>query len=436
MVGKFDKKTVKDIDLKNKRVLLRADYNVPISGGRIGDDYRLQTSLPTIQYILEQKPRALIIIAHLGRPTGPDDRACSLAPVAKRLEKLLGHRVFFVNDTVGPTARSAAEQLPKGGVLLLENLRFNPGEEADSDDFANALIQATKADIFVQDGFGVVHRKHASTHAITKLLPSVAGLLLEKEVSAIEQAIQKPERPMTAIVGGAKIADKIGVLNRFIEEADCVAVGGALANDFLHAEGVKVGKSLVDSQDFDLARRILTKARKAERERNFKFIIPVDGVVSTSADGRAATRVVDFGSDSLADIEAYPKKPKAKAYNIGADEMILDIGPISAARITGAVDLSRTVIWSGTLGMTEIKGIAGAHDPFGHGSRLVAEAIIGASNTHANKAFSVVGGGDTVSYIESKNWTRDFSFVSTGGSASLELMAGRKLPGLEALNDK
>lgn len=432
----FNKKTVRDISIKNKRVLMRADYNVPLDRSHILDDYRLRASLPSIRYILDQKPNGLVIVSHLGRPKGPDDKQFSLAPVAKRLSELLGRKVFFVSDCVGPTARLACEQLPPSGVLLLENLRFHQEEEADSTDFAKALAEVSQADIFVQDGFGVVHRKHASTDAITKLMPAVAGLLLEREIETIERVMTSPDRPLTAVIGGAKISDKIDVLSKFIDMADCVVVGGALANDFLHAEGVKIGDSLVDKEAFKLARDVLAKARKYEKERNFKFMVPVDGVVSRSADGRSSTRLVDFGAHALADIEAYPKKPKSSAYSLKAGEKILDIGPVSASRAAGAIDMSRTVVWAGTMGVAEAKPLTGAESPFGHGSCLVAEAIIGSSNHHANKAFSLVGGGDTVSYIESKGWVDDFSHVSTGGSASLELMAGHHLPGIDALENK
>lgn len=434
-MGIFNKHTVKDIDLAGERVLLRTDYNVPVDNGRITDDFRMKQSLPTIDYILGQKPERLVIISHLGRPTNAFDKSCSLKPVANHLAKLSGRKVIFVPDCIGDEVRQAVDDAEKGSILMLENLRFHPEEEKNEHDFAKKIVDAVGAEIFVQDGFGVVHRAHASTSAITNLLPSVAGLLLEKEVETITQVMKNPERPLVAVVGGAKIEDKIEVLKCLIELADCVAIGGAMANNFLKAEGIYIGKSICEKGDLGTAKTALSKARSKERKQAFSFLLPVDGVVSTSIDGRASTRVVDLTSFCLADIEAYPKTPKPKTYEVGKDEAIYDIGPVSAGRITGAISMARTVIWNGTLGVTETKGIAGAHPPFSHGTRMVAGAIIGSSNTQP-KPFSLVGGGDTVGYIEDEGLTEDFNHVSTGGGASLELMAGKKLPGVEALMDK
>lgn len=432
MVG-FNKKTVKDINLTGKRVLLRADYNVPIVDNRVADDYRIRKSLPTIKYILEQKPDCLIIISHLGRPEGRPDPELSLQPVAKKLSQLLDDQVGFGLDCIGQQAQSA---VAKGGVLLLENLRFHAGEEKDDPAFAKKIVLSTGAQIFVQDGFGVVHRAHASTDAITKLLPSVAGLLLEAEVVTIRQALAEPQRPFIAIVGGAKISDKIEVLAKFIKNCDAVAVVGALANNFLAVEDIHIGKSLVERGLRDETEAILELAKSEANRRAFNFLVPVDAVVARSVDGRLPTRLVDLSSNSLADIEAYPKKPLLKSHSVAADELVLDIGPISAAQIAGAIKMSRTAIWAGTAGVTETKGLAGAQPPFGHGSRIIAEALIGESLVHKNKPFTIVGGGDTVSYVEAEGLVDDFNHVSTGGSASLDLMAGKKLPGLEVLEDK
>ncbi len=428
-------KIIQDVELRGKRVLLRADYNVPTKGGRIEDDFRLRESLSTINYILKHGAKNLVIISHLGRPKGTE-ADLSLRPVAKRLGELLGKSVQFAQDCVGEKASQAVAELPAGGVLVLENLRFHPEEEKNDPAFAEAIISAVTPDIFVQDGFGVVHRAHASTEAITKFLPSVGGLLLAHEVDVITQAMAKPERPLTAVIGGAKIADKIDVIKRFIDLADCVAVGGALANDFLVVEGIKVGASLIDSSSLDLARQVLAQARKAEKNRAFNFLVPVDAVVSTRSNGHAPTRVVDLVGNGLAGSMYYPKKPPIRAFSLAAGEQILDIGPASAAQIAGAIKLSRTAIWSGTLGMAEVPGIAGAEAPFGHGTRTVVQAIIGASNQHAHKPFSIVGGGDTAAWVQSKDLVSDFNHVSTGGSSSLELMAGHKLPGIEALEKK
>jgi len=425
-------KTIKNVDLAGKTVLLRADYNVPIVDGRIADDYRIKQSLPTIKYLLDNGVKKLVIISHLGRPESSQDKSCSLLSVASRLSQLLGSQVYFEDDCVGQATQKAIANVAHG-VFLLENLRFHPEEEKNDPVFAKELAATSGADLFVQDGFGVVHRAHASTDAIARVLPAVAGLLLAHEVEVIEGAMKDPARPLVAVVGGAKISDKIDVLNRFIDIADCVAVGGALANDFLKAERTSVGKSLVDNDSIEVARDVIAKARRAEKQRNFNLLIPSDAVVSRSADGKSATRVVDLSKHGLADIESYPKKPPLSRFTIKPTEMILDIGPASAAQIAGAVKLSSTVIWSGTMGMTEVKGLAGADDPFGHGSRVVVEAMIGTSRAHAHKPFSIVGGGDTVSYVETNKLVADFNHVSTGGSASLELMAGHKLPGIEVL---
>jgi phosphoglycerate kinase len=431
----FNKKTIKDIDLSGKRVLLRADYNVPVVEGKISDDYRIKQSIPTINYILKQKPKGLVIISHLGRPNGPE-KDFSLRPVAKHLGQLMDRRVYFADDCIGEEVKMAVSGLDEGGILLLENLRFHPEEEKHDPAFAKALVDSTGAEVFIQDGFGVVHRAHASTDIITKMLPSVAGLLLEKEVETINKVMRSPEQPLVAVIGGAKIADKIEVLNKLIDMADCVAIGGAMANTFLKVEKFGIGKSLYDKSDLDLAAEILDKAAAKEKTKPFSFMLPADVVVSTSMDGKAPTRVVDLTSNTLADIEAYPKLPPPKSYRINDNEAVLDIGPVSAARIAGVIQLSKTVIWNGTMGVTETRGLAGAHAPFAHGTRAVVEAVIGPHNKHPNRPFSFVGGGDTVGYVEAEGLVDDFDHVSTGGGASLELMSGKKLPGVEALLDK
>lgn len=432
----FNKKTVKDIDLKHKRVLLRADYNVPVKDGKISDDYRIKQSVETIKYIWEQYESSIVIVSHLGRPDGKPSPEFSLKPVAKRLEELLGKPVSFAGDTVGPEAKAACGQLKPGQILLLENVRFDAREEKNSKEFAKELAETAKAEVFVQDGFGVVHRAHASTEAITHLLPSVAGLLLAKEVETIEKSVKDPERPLVSVVGGAKISDKIEVLNKLIEISEVVAVVGAMANIFLLAEKFKIGQSLVEREELGTAKQVLEHVRREEKKRNFNFLLPIDVVVSKKVDGTAASRIVDLSANNLADIQAYPKVPKPPAYTVAHDELILDVGPMSAAMIAGAIKLSKTVIWNGTCGVAETKGIAGAHDPFAHATHIIMDAMIGDTNQHANRPFSLVGGGDTVSYVEQQGMTDDFSHVSTGGGASLELIAGHKLPGLEALQDK
>ncbi|HKR81404.1 MAG TPA: phosphoglycerate kinase [Candidatus Saccharimonadales bacterium] len=427
----FTKKTMHDIEVSGKRVLLRADYNVPLNDdGTIADDYRLQQSLPTVRALLE-KGAKLVICSHLGRPDGKADTKLSLAPVAKRLGELLGQEVQFVTDCVGPAAEKAAEGLQDGQVLLLENLRFHSEEEQNDDGFAAQL--AKLAEVFVQDGFGVVHRAHASTDAITHHLPSVAGLLLEKEVDTITNVMENPTRPLVAIVGGAKISDKIDILNRFIDLADVVVVGGAMANTFLDAKGVKVGKSLVEEDDLGLARDIIAKAEEKSKNQHFVFYLPQDGVVATAIEKSATTRIVDWDAHVIADIENYPKIPPERSRTIADDEMILDIGPFSGAFVAGSLQLANTVVWNGTMGVTETPAMSGPVGPFAHGTELIVEAMLG---DWGHKPFSLVGGGDTVGYVEGRKLVGSFNHVSTGGGASLELMAGRKLPGVEALMDK
>jgi phosphoglycerate kinase len=261
-------------------------------------------------------------------------------------------------------------------------------------------------------------------------------LLLEAEVTNIEQVIKDPAHPLVSVIGGAKISDKIEVLDKLIEISDCVAVVGAMANDFLLAQGYRVGKSKVERGVLDTTRDTLEKAKKEEKKRKFSFMVPVDAVVSTNVDGTASTRIVDITSNDIADIEAYPKMPRTAAYTVKADELILDIGPASAAGIAGAIRLASTVIWNGTCGVTETKGIAAARAPFAHGTKTIVEAMTGTVNNRKNRPFTLVGGGDTVSYVEQEGLTEDFGFVSTGGGASLELIAGHKLPGIESLQTK
>jgi 3-phosphoglycerate kinase len=423
----FTKQTIRDIKLNGKTVLLRADYNVPVKDGHITDDYRIKQSLPTVQYLLDQGAK-VVICSHLGRPKGTADMQYSLSPVAQRLQKLLGKPVGFVNDCVGPEVETAIKSLQSHQVLLLENLRFHPEEEANDDTFAKQL--ADLADVFVQDGFGVVHRAHASTEGVTHYLPSVAGFLLEKEVDTITKVMLNPERPLMAIVGGAKIADKLEVLHQFIEIADFVAVGGAMANTFLAARGIDVQASLYDKGELPVARDIMRKAGREAKKRRFVFAIPHDAVVSNKIDKAAPTRIVDWSAHVIADIENYPKRVPPTASHLKAHEMILDIGPFSGSFIAGGVQLANTVVWNGTMGVTETESLQGPIGPYAHGTELVIEALLG---EFGHKPFTVVGGGDTVGYVEERKLVKHFGHVSTGGGASLELMSGRKLPGVEAL---
>lgn len=427
----FTKKTIRDIDYTNKRVVLRADYNVPVTDdGTIADDFRIKQSVQTIEALVEQNAQ-VIILSHLGRPEGRVDTKYSLKPVATRLSELLDKPVAFAADCIGTEAQKAIAALKPGEIVLLENVRFHPEEEANDDGFAAQL--AAHGELFVQDGFGVVHRAHASTEAITHHLPSVAGLLLEKEVDTITRVMDTPERPLMAIVGGAKISDKIDVLNRFIDIADFIAIGGAMANTFLAAEGVDIAKSKFEENDVPVARDILKKARAKAKAERFIFYIPQDGVVANTVDKTAQTRIVDWDAHMIAEVESYPKQPSEASRTIASDEMLLDIGPFSGAFIAGGIQLANTVVWNGTMGVTEIPSLQGSVGPFAHGTELIIDAMLG---DYGHRPFSLVGGGDTVGYIEQRKLSGAFNHVSTGGGASLELMAGRTLPGVAALEDR
>lgn len=426
----FTKQTIRDIDIKGKTVLLRADYNVPLKDGKIADDYRIVQSLPTVEYIVEQGAK-LVICSHLGRPSGPGDASSSLAPVAQRLSNLLRKEVLFAPDCVGEVAEKVVKGLQPGQIALLENLRFHAEEEQNDPAFAKQL--ASLADVFVQDGFGVVHRAHASTEGVTHYLPSAAGFLLEKEVDTITTVMDNPKRPMMTVVGGAKIADKIEILHRFIQMADFVAIGGAMANTFLKARGMDVAASLYDKDEVGVAKDIMHEAEKEAEKRKFVFYIPQDGVVATKVDKSTPTRIVDWSAHVIASIESYPKRPAHATSKVEAHEMILDIGPFTGAFIAGAMQSMETVVWNGTMGVAEVDGLQGPVGPFAHGTDLVMEAMLG---QFGNRPFSLVGGGDTAAYVQGRKLTSAFDHVSTGGGASLELMAGRKLPGVEALLDK
>lgn len=427
----FSKKTVKDIDLSGKRVLLRVDYNVPIKDGKVQSDFRIQQSLPTIKYLLDQNCR-IVIISHLGRPDGQPNPAYSLQPTADRLSELLGQKVGFAADCISEEAQRAVEGLDSKQILMLENVRFYAEEEENSPGFAEKL--AAHGEVFVQDCFGVAHRAHASVVGVTKYLPSVAGLLLEKEVDIISSAMENPKRPLMAIVGGAKISDKITVLKRFIEIADFVAVGGAMANTFLLAQGVETGNSLTEPDDVPLAREILELAKKKSKREHFVFYLPQDGVVSTSMEDPKSTRIVDWDANVIADIQSFPRRPGRDATRVKSGELILDIGPFSASFIAGGIQMVQTVVWNGTLGVAEVEGVNNDPvGPFAHGTELVMEALLG---QFGNRPFTIVGGGDTAAYVEERDLTKAFGHVSTGGGASLELMEGRKLPGIAALPDK
>ena len=426
----FTKQTIKDTDLHGKTVLLRADYNVPLEKGAITSDYRIEQSLPTINYLIEQNCK-IVICSHLGRPKNAEDSQYSLKPVAIKLQELTKKQVVLAPDCVGEGVQEIVKNAKNDEIVLLENLRFHPEEEANDDEFAKQL--ASLADVFVQDAFGVVHRAHASTDAITNHIHSVSGLLLEKEVSAITDVMEQPARPLAAIIGGAKISDKIDILKRFIEIADIVAIGGAMANTFLLAKGVDIAKSMAEPDDVEIAKEIIERAKERTAKDNFVFYIPQDGVVAQKIDASTKTRIVDWDAHVIADIESYPKRAEKKATTMSEDEMILDIGPVSGAFIAGCLQLADTVVWNGGMGVTEQKGLQGPIGPFAHGTDVVMSAMLG---SYGNKPYTLVGGGDTVGFVESEELLKSFNHVSTGGGASMELMSGKKLPGVEALANK
>ncbi len=430
----FTKKTVRDIDVRGKRVILHAEFDAPLTedGSAVTSDYRVASAIPTIKYLQEQDCK-IILISKLGRPEGKVDPKMSLRPVAACLSGLLGQDVPFVADCIGDEVKKAADALEPRGLVMLENLRFHAEEEENSDDFARQIVTDTGGELFVQDCFALAHRKEAGTDAIARCLPSVAGLHLEQEVLTITQVMENPNRPLAAIVGGAKIADKIDVLNRLIEIADFVAIGGAMANTFYAAKGMKIGKSKYDAEELELARTIMEKASDKARNGRFTFYLPHDGIVVKKLGKAEPTRLVDWEAAMISEVQMYPKMPPPETHEIADDEMIVDIGPLSASFIAGGVQLAQTVIWNGTLGVTETPALNGPVGPYAHGTEILIDALTG---DFGAKPFTLVGGGDTAGYIEQRKLTGAFNHVSTGGGASLELMAGRALPAVDALQDK
>lgn len=430
----FTKKTVKDVDIDGKTILMHGELDAPLNseGTEVTSDFRIKASVPTIKY-LQKHGCKIVLISKLGRPDGKVDPKQSLKPVADRLSDLLDDEVVFVNDCVGEEVKNATSQMQPGQVVVLENLRFHPEEEEDDATFAQRMADDTGAEVFVQDCFALSHRKEAGNTAITKCLPAVAGLHLEKEVVGLLEVMENPKRPLMALIGGAKISDKIELINRFIDIADIVAIGGAMANTFVLAEGVEVGKSKVEKDNIETAKEIMAKARKKAKNGSFVFYVPQDGVTSTSLEPTAKTRIVDWGTHAIADIENYPKVPPKEASLVGEDEMILDIGPFSAAFIAGSMQLAGTVIWNGTMGVTEVKSLQTATGPFSHGTESVVEAMLG---QFGYRPYTVVGGGDTVGYVTGRGLEDHFNHVSAGGGAGMDLMSGKSLPAVEALLDK
>lgn len=405
---KFHKKTINDVPIKNKTVLLRADYNVPLTKkGEVHDDFRIRASLPTLQ-ALRKEGCKVVIVSHLGRPEGKSDASFSLAPVAVRLSELLKTDVLFVDDTTGEKARMTIKKAPKHSVILLENLRFHPEEETNDKAFAKKLAKVSGAKYFVQDGFGVVHRDHTSTAAITEVLPSVAGLLLQKEYTSITNAIDDPKRPLVAVMGGAKVSDKIAVIERLVERADTILIGGAMANTFLSETGTPMGKSKYERDQKDTISRIMRAAEaKVGKHKADEFIrLPIDVATDINTDGTT------------------PRNSKPLS-DVTDDDFILDIGNETARSYASVIRTAGTVIWNGTMGMAEVS-------QFAVGSSVIAHAI-----ADTKGVTSIVGGGDTADYV--LHWDEkkgdSFTHVSTGGGASLELMAGNTLPGIEHLLD-
>ncbi len=394
----MNKKTIRDIDPAGKKVLVRVDYNVPMDGaGKITDDTRVRATLPTLRHLLD-KGAAIILASHLGRPKGGPAPEFSLAPVAEHLSALLGREVLFAADCVGPAAEAAAKALKPGQVLMLENLRFHKEEEKNDPEFARQL--ASLADTYVNDAFGVSHRAHASVEGITKYLPAAAGFLLEKEIDFLGRAVGQPPHPYVAIIGGAKVSDKIGVIANLLTKVDTLIIGGGMANTFLAAKGYATGKSLVEADKIGLAASLIKDAAA----RKVNLLLPADVVVADR-----------FAADAVHMVVA--------ADAIPADCMALDIGPASGAAFAAALTGAKLIVWNGPMGVFEM-------DAFAKGTFAVAAAVA------ASGAVSVIGGGDSVAAIEKVGLQDKISHISTGGGASLEFLEGKVLPGVAALADK
>ena len=395
----MNKMTVRDLDVAGKRVFLRADLNVPLDDGRITDDTRIRASLPTLIYLLEHGA-SVIVASHLGRPKGKVNDALRLKPVADRLGQLLGRPVRMTGDALGPGVMTAVEKLRPGDMLLLENLRFHAAEEANDVEFAKAL--ASMADIYVDDAFGSAHRAHASTEGITHYLPSVAGLLLEREVRALSRLLEHPPRPFHTVIGGAKVSGKLEVIESLLVRCQAILVGGGMANTFLAARGHGLGKSLVENDQIAAAERIFVEARR----KRTRFMLPTDVVIAAQVHARSQRQVVP--------VTEVPK-----------DWTVVDIGPETIAAYTEHLSKARTIFWNGPMGIFEIAA-------FAEGTNAVARFL---AERTADGVITVVGGGDSVAAVEQLGLTDSMSHVSTGGGASLEFVEGKTLPGVAALQD-
>ena len=392
----YKKKSIREAELAGKKVLLRVDFNVPLDKktNAITSDVRIRAALPTVQYLLDQGC-ALIVCSHLGKPKGEVKSELSLAPVAERFAELLGKSVLFASDTVGEDARAKAAALRSGEVLLLENTRFDKREEKNDPEYSKAL--ASLAEVYVSDAFGAVHRAHASTAGVADYLPAYCGFLVEKELTAIGGAIEDPKRPLVAVLGGAKIADKLAVIENLLQKADTLIIGGGMAYTFLKAQGYEIGTSLFDESKLDYCKDMLQKAGE-------RIVLPVDHVIADKYDAEAETKIVDNDA-------------------IPADWMGLDIGPRSAEKFGEIVKNAGTVVWNGPMGVFEF-------EKFSSGTKAVAEAMA------ACEGVTVIGGGDSASAIEKLGLEDKVTHVSTGGGASLEFMEGKELPGVSCLLDK
>ncbi|BAB07278.1 phosphoglycerate kinase [Halalkalibacterium halodurans] len=394
----MNKQSVRDVELQGKKVFCRVDFNVPMKDGVVTDDTRIRAALPTIQLLAEKGAR-IILASHLGRPKGEVVEELRLDPVAARLQELLGKPVAKVNVAHGPEAEQAANELKDGDVLLLENVRFYPGEEKNDPELAKAF--ASLADVYVNDAFGAAHRAHASTEGIAHHVTAVAGLLMEKELEVLGKALSNPERPFTAIIGGAKVKDKIGVIENLLDKVDNLIIGGGLAYTFIKAQGHEIGKSLLEADKMDLALSFMEKAK----EKGVNFYVPQDAIVADDFSNDANTKAVDIDQ-------------------IPADWEALDIGPKTRETYRNVIQSSKLVIWNGPMGVFELDAFAG-------GTKAVAEAL-----ADANDTYSVIGGGDSAAAVEKFGLANQMSHISTGGGASLEFMEGKALPGVVALNDK
>jgi phosphoglycerate kinase len=394
----FSKQTVKDVEVRGQRVLVRVDFNVPIAEGSVTDDTRVRAALPTIRYLIDRGAR-VILCSHLGRPKGEPDPRYSLRPVRRVLQRLIGRNVAFVDDVAGKEAQDAVSRMVDGEILMLENVRFEAGEKTNDPAFAKAL--ASLADLYVDDAFGASHRAHASTAGVANYLPAYAGLLLAREIETLTGMLASPERPFVAILGGSKVSDKFGVIEKLLDCVDTLVVGGGMAFTFLAAEGLEVGKSIVEPEWVEPAKAMLAKAA----ERDVDLLLPVDFVVADAFAEDAECRIV--GREE-----------------IPAEMMGLDIGPASTELFKGAIARSKTIFWNGPMGVFEMK-------PFEKGTKEVALAV-----ARNNRAVSIVGGGDSVAALKKFDLEERVTFVSTGGGASMKLLEGAPLPGVEVLLDR